>query len=114
MSKSVSVRAQVLRKALGYLNQGKYEDLGEQLWFGGGFGGCPPDELLDEREKFYSDLAKEVEEYTSALTSSQRTTLGHVPEMSERLLDFVDRLREQRTKAGIPAAEHSEQKMTDH
>jgi hypothetical protein len=59
--------------------------LGEQVWFGEGLGGYPPEELLDKSEKFYTELQREILEYSSRRASSERTTLGSRPTMSKRL-----------------------------
>jgi hypothetical protein len=85
MTRTTSKRAQLLRRALEYLNEGKYEDWGEQVWFGDGLGGYPPEKLLDQTEKGCIELQREVSEYFSRRASSERTTLGQLPTMSPRL-----------------------------
>src|SRR4051812_36563036 len=101
MKTAKSKRAELLRKALHYLNEGKYEDWGEQVWFGEGLGGYPPEELLNESEKFYTELHREILEYSARRASSERTTLGQPPTMSNRL------------SAIFKALERMPQKVTD-
>jgi len=105
MKEPKSLRTKLLRKALSYLNEGKYEACEEQLRFGEEVGDFWPNDPSDEKDQFYVDLKKELDEYTAHLTSSQRTSLGSGPFMSKRLLSLVERLKQEHNKrAGSPTS----------